>query len=466
MKKNEELFYLIKSLSKSEKRYFRLLTTGGEEVEFLLLFEAMDEQREYDEVAIKKQFQGKAFVRQLTTMKNYLRHKILYALRSYHAHLSVATELYDMLKNVEILFHKGLYTLCESELHRAEKKAERFQQYTALFHVLDWKRKVHHALHPRDFTTVKPLVERQREALGTTVEYLELLMANFNPPPLPFSHKPSPSLYNYTLQELLTYQHCLRERKQKKAKTVLEKLLKKWEQHPELQVEYYTSYLSVSSNYIATLIFEGALEQALQQLEKVKAFSLAIKPASALLVKEILRMFNSEVEIYRDMKNFRKAETLMPCIEKYVRSHWSIVPANYWLSFRFQFAHIHFLGKQYAKALHWINDILNDKSKSHEGNLLTYTLWLNLLVHFELGNAIAMEYYIEAMRKYLKKRKNIAPYEKLLLRFLSKTVGVQGQKERSEAFRAVAAQLREQHLPSDVAGYIDFPAWAEEKVRI
>ena len=108
MKKNEELFFLIKSLSKSEKRYFKVSIPHTENAEYLQLFDAIDRQKTFDEEAIKSQFMDKAFVNQLTTIKNYLKNKIFQSLRSFHSKLSVNTELLDIIRNVEILYHKGL----------------------------------------------------------------------------------------------------------------------------------------------------------------------------------------------------------------------------------------------------------------------------------------------------------------------------------------------------------------------
>ena len=57
MKPSAELFDLVKSLSKSEKRFFKLsssLQTG--EKNYLQIFDAIEKQPNYDEAALKKQF--------------------------------------------------------------------------------------------------------------------------------------------------------------------------------------------------------------------------------------------------------------------------------------------------------------------------------------------------------------------------------------------------------------------------
>mgnify|MGYP000023314336 CR=1 FL=1 len=57
MKPSNELFQLIKSLTKSEKRYFKLSSSlqSGEK-NYMKLFDIIEIQDEYDEPAIKQKF--------------------------------------------------------------------------------------------------------------------------------------------------------------------------------------------------------------------------------------------------------------------------------------------------------------------------------------------------------------------------------------------------------------------------
>lgn len=120
MIKKEQLFILIKSLSKAEKRYFRLACRQAETASnYLKLFDAMDAQEEYDEKAIRKKFKKETFCNQLHVTKSYLRQFILKSLRNFHTKISKDAELKDALRNVEILFHKELYPLCYGELKKA-----------------------------------------------------------------------------------------------------------------------------------------------------------------------------------------------------------------------------------------------------------------------------------------------------------------------------------------------------------
>ena len=122
MIKKGNLYFLIKSLSKAEKRNFNTYCVNKNiSKNYVLLFEAYDRMDSLDEVAIKKQFSGKAFVKQLHVTKNYLYRLLLKSLRIYHSELSKAAQLKDLLRNIEILYYKELYDQCHFEIQKAER---------------------------------------------------------------------------------------------------------------------------------------------------------------------------------------------------------------------------------------------------------------------------------------------------------------------------------------------------------
>jgi hypothetical protein len=63
MKPSNELFELIKSLTKSEKRFFKLqssLQSGDKN--YIRLFDTIDKMSEYDEEEVKSNFKGEKFI--------------------------------------------------------------------------------------------------------------------------------------------------------------------------------------------------------------------------------------------------------------------------------------------------------------------------------------------------------------------------------------------------------------------
>ena len=112
MTKKGNIFSLIKSLSKSEKGYLK--TSLGEKAinkNYMMLFDVINKQSEYDENEIRKIFKNEKFVKQLHVTKIYLTELILKSLRSYHSNKSVSSKLINLLNDIELLFEKELYDL-------------------------------------------------------------------------------------------------------------------------------------------------------------------------------------------------------------------------------------------------------------------------------------------------------------------------------------------------------------------
>ena len=117
MKPTEDLYQLIHSLSKAEKRYFSLPLSGKNI--YQKIFEIIEKQDQYDE----KEIAEKLKIRQIHVYKNYLYKLILKSLRSFHAESSESILLFNQLQNFEILFDKGLYKQARKILMRCRAMA-------------------------------------------------------------------------------------------------------------------------------------------------------------------------------------------------------------------------------------------------------------------------------------------------------------------------------------------------------
>ena len=111
VKVSENLHQLIRSLSKPEKRYFKLHSSRhiiGEQNNYVKLFDAIDKQKEYNEAGLLAQFKQEVFIKQFSIAKSRLYDSILRSLDAYNSDSSVDSQLKNMLHHAEILFKKTL----------------------------------------------------------------------------------------------------------------------------------------------------------------------------------------------------------------------------------------------------------------------------------------------------------------------------------------------------------------------
>ena len=136
MKKQDQLFYLIKSLSSKEKinfkkRFFSKKTS-------IKLFDVIDSQDKFDANQIKELFKNTKFIKQLHVTKNYLTKDILKSLREDSSPNSVNIQLNNLLTDIELLFRRELFDQCLFFIKKAEKLASEYEKFTYTNIILDW----------------------------------------------------------------------------------------------------------------------------------------------------------------------------------------------------------------------------------------------------------------------------------------------------------------------------------------
>ncbi len=491
MSKKQPLFLLIKSLSKAEKRYFKLFVAhqkggGAKNNNYLRLFDAIDQQTTYDEQAIKKKFAGQAFTRQLHVTKNYLNQLILKSLRNFHAKLSKEAELRDLLRDVEILFHKELYNQCKTTLDKAHQLAATYEKLPALLEINGWRRRlclatslsINTQAYLDGLVNENKGIVNQLNHLNHYWEWSVNLIPRLQDP-----SKATNFLQNEwfsdaqkanTIQAKKLYHHSLMvyyaivDKNLEKALEIVDELIVILESHPEHIVEDLSAYLTLLNNKVGLLLDQKAYAAISEVLHKIREApaKYQIKELTAGNLKVQLHTYSVELEMYRDAHLHQDGIQLIPKIEGFLEQHQSRVPQDYLLSFYYQFAYLYFKNQQCTDALKCLNKILNTRWETTREDLETYARFLNLIIHFELGNMMLLKYAVESCRRFLKKRKQVLkPFEKKLLVFFAKLC-VQPIQEypmlfkhlKQELFVGHTSQERSRHLD-----YLDFEAWIESR---
>jgi len=120
----DNLFLLIKSLTKSEKRQFKLYVGRldvNTDSKFLNLFNFLDKANVYDESAIIKS--GIVKKQQLANVKAHLYKQILISLKLNPSHQNMRSQIREQLDFASILYHKGLYRQSLKILDKAKETA-------------------------------------------------------------------------------------------------------------------------------------------------------------------------------------------------------------------------------------------------------------------------------------------------------------------------------------------------------
>ena len=136
------LVQLIKSMTKSEKRFFKVFVNrnnASEDTLFIQLFDVIDRMKMYDEESILTKIPGikKA---QLSNLKAHLYKQLLVSLRLLHRNQLADIDMRERLDYARVLYSKGLYRQSLEILDKLKKKAEVRNQYTIALEILEFEK--------------------------------------------------------------------------------------------------------------------------------------------------------------------------------------------------------------------------------------------------------------------------------------------------------------------------------------
>ncbi len=164
MNSSNELFTLVKSMTKQEKRYFKLYATfytNNNANRYTRLFDELDKQEVYNHEQLETAVRSFIEKRYLAKSRHQLTKIILNSLAAYDSGNSTRAELREALAHIEIMFNRGLYSHCQKAINKARSKALRYERYATLIEILEWEYRLTMRTMPKAFD--KRVAEQQKE---------------------------------------------------------------------------------------------------------------------------------------------------------------------------------------------------------------------------------------------------------------------------------------------------------------
>jgi len=482
MAKTDALYLLIKSLTKSEKRYFKLISgTTEKQKNYLSLFEVLDRQERYDQKTLRKKFSHQSFSRQLHVAKNYLSNLIMKSLRGYHQHHSVNALLKSCLVDIEILFRRDMLTQCLKTIKKAEKLASRIDDHRSMLEILNWKRKV--LLNISSVNDVRDslntLIRQEQEILddlkNESTYWSRTINLNTDEGPVrPKDHErlntdaPARTHRAKILQFHLRYISETMAGNPEKAMESIDKLIRHLEKNPDYLKHDPGPYITALNNKIGLYLNQNKYQKVPAVLNKIREIpeKAGFRHTSPMSMKLLVRTYNVELETYRDSGQFLKGVDMIPGVRSFLAINKENITDDYLILLHYQFAYLYFMVGNFGKALRDINVVLNYRFNSERADVVGFARLLNMIIHYELGNYTVMRYSVDSTRRFLKKRGNLMDFERILLKLFSR-LSTQPENHHSKLFSEVCSQLfgpsammNESHLD-----YLDLRHWINSKIK-
>ena len=128
---SKDLYELIHSLSKSEKRYFKLRSGQfNTDPDYVELFDMIARQKEFNDEKLLKQLKLKKKEKNLAFKKQHLYSLILDALEGFHKSNRTELQLLSLLSQIEITYNKGLYRHTEKLIDKGLALSRKHFRFT------------------------------------------------------------------------------------------------------------------------------------------------------------------------------------------------------------------------------------------------------------------------------------------------------------------------------------------------
>jgi len=494
MRKADKLFDLIKSLSKTEKGYFKKHSSKhivGDKNNYVKIFEVIDTLKEYDEKKIKEAFKGQKLANHLSSEKDYLYQNILNSLIAYHSDNSPTYKLYKYINQISLLYDKALYVQCKKLLIKAKKLAILMDEFPIIFELIKYDKKL------LVFESNLKIIKENREAIIKEENriisiyqnfisiwnlYSEIMMINRsagstsikelkknfknvidNPILKSIDNAMSVTAKSFWQQIFSVYYYAIRDFDN--WYIISEEMVDFIEKHPHLLASAPYRYVISLSNLLIGHQVTGNTGKSFQEnLKKYRAIEVKDKNIETLI---FTNSYNLELTTYTYSGDFVAAEKVANKIIDLLPKYNPFIGPTQEAIIVYNISYVYFGLENYDKALDWINKILYDIKLDIRQDVYCFAKLFSLIVHYELNNMLLINSYAISTKKYLDKREVITNTEVIFLKFLKKISDTYGKKNIIEAFKKLKIELTENFKNDSEKSflqYFDILDWIESKI--
>ncbi len=446
-------------------------------------------QEVYNEAAIRKKFHMEKFCKQLHVTKNYLCSLILRSLES--CHYSLNAPLKSALRQVELLYEKGLYKECAKLLHKTKRSAAGHEKFLVVLECIEWEKELMQGglvIHgsgndlrkltgeekeiirklgnERSYRNIRQLILRHyriNNVARNKAEAMHYRKFIKNPLCLKEGYALSQNAredfyYIHGVYNLATGN--LHESYEKQ-----QQLVRLIEQSPARIEENPRKYLSALANYYYICYLVNRYRECRKVIEKIRGI-----PAGSAKMQLFIFIisYERELSLYINTAEYRKGLSVVKTIEDGIR-HYRI-PSHNLVIFYFGISYLYFGAGEYRNSALWLSKILNDLSyKESRPDIYSFSKIIQLILLYELNQTDALEYFVKSTYRYLAGKKRLYKFELIILDFIRKRLSRNvSTQELTVAFRGLRDRLTaisRDSYEGKALNYFDFISWLESKIE-
>jgi uncharacterized protein YqgQ len=494
-----DLFDLVKSLSKSEKRFLKLNAAAtGLPANLVALFNDIEHEPEFTEEVFSKIKKLKSpnddiTVQSSETLYNF----ILQCLRSFHAENNASFVIKDEITNILNLFDKAQYKQCRKILNKQKQEAYRFERFHFILELISLEKlliTIETQFNIKN-NTIENLVKESRDVIekARNLGEYSILFSTINLMARESTkaktdkelqkveeYLQSPLLRNTDeikcAKALIIYHNCrllLFAKKQDNTNRNKEchLILGLMNDHPEMIEEMPKRYLTAINNLISIAYEDKQFKSCHEFIAQLRSkMNLKAFNTTDLQLKIFTSTYNAELITYTDSGRFDEARKIVSSIEKGLQEFRGKINKEEVLIFYYNIAIMYTYAGNFDTAFKYITRVLSEGDKVLRQDLQSFARIINIGLNYELNNFKQLTYIISSLKVYYKTQTSLFKTEKLILTYIEKLSEqkLTGKGNEKEIFlnfkREVDEQMKDPH-EKNVSFYFDIESYLESKIK-
>ncbi len=491
----DALFVLVKSLSKSEKRQFKLYVGRlgvNTDAKFLALFNLLDKIKQYDEKVILSS--GIVKKTQLSNLKAHLYKQILISLRLNPVNQNIRVQIREQLDFATILYQKGLYKQSLKILDKAKGVAIDNEEKNIAYEIVELEKIIETQYITRSIpdradelaTQAKELSAqnvmtsklsnlslqlygmmlkvgyvRSDEDYQEVTTYFQKHLPKYEMESLGFREKlwlyKAHLWYSFLIQDFLScYKYA-------------NKWVSLFYDNKEMITLNPVFFLKGNHYLLESLFYVKYSSQFKETLDKMEAMvgSSNFPKNDNISSLAFLYLNSNKLNLHFLEGTFQKGLYLVNIIEYGISKHKDRIDAHHIMIFYYKIACLYFGIGDNKTCILYLKKIINNKNLKMREDLMCFARVLSLVAHYEAGMDYHLEVQLKSTYKFLLKMDDLHAVQKEMIKFLRSLGDIYPHELRNE-FQKLHNELKkyEDHPYEKRAFlYLDIISWLESHLE-
>nr|WP_298999042.1 hypothetical protein [uncultured Allomuricauda sp.] len=491
----DTLFILIKSLSKSEKRQFKLYVGRlgvNADAKFLALFNLLDKMRLYNEKQILES--GIVKKAQLSNLKAHLYKQILVSLRLNPVNQNIRVQIREQLDFATILYQKGLYKQSLKILDKAKNFAIENEEKNVAYEIVELEKIIETQYITRSIPAradelavqAKELSEhnvmtsklsnlslqlygmmlkvgyvKDDEDLRSVKDYFDSHLPSYRLEDLGFREKLW--LYKAYLWYSLLTQDFL------SAYKYASKWVDLFYDNEDMISLNPVFFLKGNHYLLEALFFVKYSTQFKDTLERLEAQVSHPKfPQNDNIASLTFLYVNSnKLNLHFLEGTFNRGLYLVNIIEYGIKKHRERIDEHHVMLLYYKIACLYFGNSDHKNCILYLKRIITNKNLKMREDLMCFARVLSLVAHYEAGMDYHLEVQLKSTYKFLLKMNDLQAVQREMIKFL-RSLGDIYPSELHNEFQKLYNELKKyENHPYEKRAflYLDILSWLESHLQ-